>query len=435
MKATFFTLALLLCFTVSFAQQAAKADDALLLEYYQAQRYQDAADYLKKTFPEPIADIKVLARLAYTTNMANKLPESQAYYQRIYDMDTTNEAALFSIGNINLKRGNNQKAEVFFKKILLKDTTNITVYTKLATIAADKKDTAATVTYLQKANKLNYFDIDVAVDLSTFYIAQKHFDQALVVLNKAAESDPDNIFILQSMASLLFKEKKFNETIDVCRKLVSLDAADAQIMYKMGVSYYSLKNYACGAEILSAITGVDQTEYSCYYTSLCYKGLKDYNQAIVWLNNTLAQAISGNTASYYGEIADNSEKQGAYKKAALAYQKGLQFRDDPAIYSALADLYGTKLNDKVLAAKYYKLAAATYQKMLPVSGNPMNYYLLASLLDARLKDTVNAVKYYKKYLEAKPAKTQKEFINYTQSRIDQLQNKTTAASSGQHTSQ
>jgi tetratricopeptide (TPR) repeat protein len=163
--------------------------------------------------------------------------------------------------------------------------------------------------------------------------------------------------------------------------------------------------------------------------------LKDYNQAIVWLNNTLSQAISGNAASYYGEIADNNERKGAYKNAVLAYQKGLQFREDPAIYTAMADLYGTQLKDKATAAKYYKMAAAAYQKSIPETSNPMNYYILANLLDARLKDTASAIKYYKKFLESKPPKMQQDFINYTQSRINQLQNKTTAASAGQHTSQ
>lgn len=438
MKTTLLTLLFGLLLTAGFAQQATKVDDALLLEYYQAQRYQDAADYLKKTFPEPVTDIKVLAKLAYTTNMANKLPEAQAYYERIYNIDTTNEGALFSIGNINLRRGNSLKAETYFKRILLQDSTNFSVYTKLADIASVKKDTANRIIYLQKANKLNFFDVDVAVDLSTLYMAQKKFDLALTILNKASESDPDNIFILINMATLTFKEKKWQETVDACKKLIALDAADPQVMYKLGVSYYSLKNYACGAEVLSGIGANDQTEFSDYYTAQCYKGLKDYKAAIVWLNNSLTQAISANAASYYGEIADNNERMNQSKKAVAAYQKGLQFREDPAIYTALADLYATKLNDKATATKYYKMAAASYQKMLlPANdtGNPMNIYMLANIFDAQLKDTASAIKYYKKFLEAKPAKSQQNFINYTQSRIDQLQNKTTAASNGQHTSQ
>lgn len=422
MKATLFTLGLLLSFTIAFAQQA-KVDDALLLDYYQTQHYQEAVDYLKKMFPEPVTDVKVLSKLAYTTQMANKLPEAQAYYQRIYDIDTTNEAALFSIANINMKRGNSQKAEMFFKRILAKDTTSIYVYTNLAAIAANKKDTLSAVNYLQKANKLNCFDVDIAVDLSGFYISQKSFDKALIVLNKAAESDPDNVFILQKMVSLLYKEKKFTEVIPVGQKLIILDAADANMLYDMGVSYYSLKNYACGAEVLSSIKSIDRTEFSCYFAALCFKGLKDYNQSVIWINNALAQAISPNTSAYYGEVADNNEKMKLYKKAIAAYQKALQFKEDPAIYYAMATLYEIQLKDKATAKVYYKKAAAGYQKDIQVNATPMTYYSLANLYDTQLKDTANAVKYYKKYLDAKPPQKEQNYVFYTKSRIDQLQPK------------
>lgn len=47
--------------TIAFAQSVSaqtqsKPDDALLLQYYQTQRFADAADYLKKTYSEPVSD-------------------------------------------------------------------------------------------------------------------------------------------------------------------------------------------------------------------------------------------------------------------------------------------------------------------------------------------------------------------------------------------
>lgn len=263
-------------------------------------------------------------------------------------------------------------------------------------------------------------DVDVAVDLSGYYIAQKKFDQALAVLNKASETDPDNIYILLSMADLFYRADKFTETISTCQKLIALDAADIPTITHMGISYYKLKNYACGAEVLSGISGIDQTEGSCYYTAMCYKALKDYNQSIKWMNNALAQAISANVSSYYGEIADNNDLMGKYTKAIAAYQKALQFNEDPNIYTALADLYSNKLKNNAQAKLYYKKAVAAYQKQIQIMGTPMDYYMLAGLYDAQLKDTANAVKYYKKFLASKHSAKQQQFVNYTQSRINQL---------------
>jgi len=409
----------LITFFIYSAASAQTADDSKLLEYYQSQRYTDAANYLKENNPEPIANLKVLSRLAYTMQLANRLPEAEAYYQRVYDLDTTNQGALFNMGSINLKRGNYLKAETYYQKIADRDTANFAAYKQLGTIANFKKDTLAEIKYLQKANKLNNQDIDVVVDLANCYISQKAFDPALKILKIAAEGDPDNVYILLSMATITFKQKLWTPTIQTCNKLIALGATDDQVYYKMGVSYFNLKNYACGAECLGSIPDAAQTEYSYYFAAECYKGLKDYHAAITLLNKALTQAISFNTSSYYAEIADSNEKLGQTKKAMQAYHKGLQFKDDPAIYNAIGDLY-TKLKDKADASKYYRLAAQAYQKTLPYS-SAIAIYTLASLYDAQLKDTANAIKYYRKYLDTKPPLQQKQFIDFTQSRIGQLQ--------------
>ena len=51
MKSIFTSLLLLVTVVTAFAQQTGKVDDGLLMEYYQGQRYLEAADYLKKNFP------------------------------------------------------------------------------------------------------------------------------------------------------------------------------------------------------------------------------------------------------------------------------------------------------------------------------------------------------------------------------------------------
>lgn len=315
------------------------------------------------------------------------------------------------------------KAEFFYKKILSKDTSNFQVYKQLARIAGDKKDILSAVNYLQKANQLNSFDSDVAADLCDYYAELQLFDKAIVVLNKAMENDPEDVVILTSLMKLDYKQKKWPETIDVCYKLIGLGTAGADVLAKLGVAYYNLKNFTCGAETLAGLTEAEQTESSCYYLSMCYKGLKDNQNAITWMSKAIDEGISPNIAAYYGEIADSDERMSVYKKALATYQKALQFKDDPLIYAAIANLYDTKLKNKALAAVYYKKAALAYQKELQDNGSPMAYYTLANLYDTHLKDTLSAIKYYKKYLAAKPSEKQQPYIVYTKSRINQLQTK------------
>jgi tetratricopeptide (TPR) repeat protein len=381
MKHIITSLLFLSAFVSAFAQQRSKVDDSLLMEYYQSQRYNEAAEYLKKNFPEPVTDLKILARLAYASQMANKLPDAESYYQRAFDLDTTNQNILFNMASINLRRGNTGKAEQYYKRIASLDTGNFAVYRQLGSISEGKNDTVNAVGYFEHANRINPNDVDVASELADYYTTLKHFDKALNVLHKAAENDPENVIILLSTLKLTYGESKWQETIETGNKLIGLGTTSAEILTKMGIAYFHLNNYACGAETFASLKGNEFTEYSFYYMALCYKGLKDEKQAINFMNQAIFQGISTNIATYYGEIADSNEKLNKYKKAATAYQKALQFREAAIVY-----------------------------------------YLLANLYDTKLKDKKNARLYYKKFLAANPSGKQQAYIAYVKSRVDALKN-------------
>lgn len=353
-------------------------DDSRLLEYYQSQRYAEAADYLKQGYPEPIKEIKILAKLAYASQMASRLVDAEGYYQRIYDSDSTNTAVLFNLGSINIKRGNNQKAGIYYKKIIEKDTTNFIVYKQLAKISFESGEQANNIMYLTKANKINPADPDVASDLCETLVNFKRFSQAEDVLGKAMAIDPENIELLMSMLTLEASQNKYLETKNTAIKLIMLGNHSGFVLTRLGAAYYHLKEYECCAAAMADISGMEQSETSCYIAGLAYEELKDYPMAIENFTKAINIGVSPDVANYYGEIAGSNEHLEKYKKAAFAYQKALQFKEDPTIY-----------------------------------------YLLANLYDGKLKDKKNAVMYYKKYVASKPSKKQ-TYIAYAKSRIDEL---------------
>jgi len=209
---------LLICVANSlFAQQTDKSGDALLLEYYQNQRFADALDYIKKANPEPVTDAKVLSSLAYTSQMAGKLTDAEGYYLRIYQKDSTSISLLYNLGNLNLRRGNNGKALVYFKKILEKDSTNFNVYKQLATISYNIGNLKADSNYLQKANQINPVDPDVAADLATIFINQKLYPKADTIVSKALAADTANLLLLNQKAIINYKLERFPQTISLCQ--------------------------------------------------------------------------------------------------------------------------------------------------------------------------------------------------------------------------
>lgn len=374
MKRILYLITLSLLTLPAFSQQV---NDALLLDYYQNQRFAEAAIYLKSVYTEPVNDMKALSRLAYTSQMAGKLSDAEGYYQRILNNDSTNTAILYNLAALNQRRGNNSKAEVYYKKILLKDTTNFHVYKQLATISHNKADIISKLVYLQKANKIDSVDFDVASDLSDLYVTLKHLPQAEKVLNIAIAADPENIVLLQSLLKLTYAQKKWLQAIKAGEQLLQL--GDLSQSAKLGIAYYHSKSYICALETLMAIDESAQTEITSYFTAASYKQLKDQKNAIKYFKKAVKLSISPSTDTYYNEMADSYQILEKYDTAEAMFKKGL--------------LYDQK---------------------------PMTYYAMATLYDTKLKQPKNALTYFKKYIAAKPTEEEKKYVDYSKNRVKAL---------------
>ena len=379
MKRVSLSLITICLISTAYAQQPAKPDEALLLEYYQNQRFADAADYLKKTYPEPVTDTKALTQLAYTSQMAGKLADAEGYYQRIYNSDSTNTTVLFNLGAINIRRGNNLKAEGYYKMIAQRDTTNFMVYKQLATISQAKGDMANQFMYLVRANHLNPAEPDVASDLSDQYVLLKKYPEADSVLSKAIVADPENSVLLLSRLKLVYSEGKWEDAKNTAIKLKALGDESGYVLTKLGIAYYNLKDYVCAIETLAEISDMEQNETSFYIAALAYKALKRQADATQYLALAINAGISPNIADYYSEMADSFDTLKNLKMAVFAYEKSSQFAE-----------------------------------------KPITFYLLATLYDTELKNKKMAKFYYKKYIAADPPKKEGKYMAYAQSRIKTL---------------
>ncbi|MDO3626361.1 lipopolysaccharide assembly protein LapB [Mucilaginibacter sp. BT774] len=381
MKPSFLLFILILGARPSFAQQNNKSGDALLLEYYQNQHFADALDYLRKTYPEPVTDSKILSGLAYTSQMAGKLGDAEGYYLRIYQKDSSSVSLQYNLGNLYLRRGNNGKALIYFKQILLKDSTNFNVYKQLATISYNTGDLKADSSYLQKANQINPIDPDVAADLATIFINQKSYPKADTIVSKALNADTSNLLLLHQEAIISYHMEKFQQTITLCQQLIAGGFVSGDVINMLGISYFTVKRYnkcISAFEILETNKTASETSY--YYTAMSYKALHNQDTAIVYLNKAIKKAISSNVDSYYSEMGDSYEKIHKLNKAVNAYQKSLLYDSKPMII----------------------------------------YYVLANLYDSELKNKTIAVKYYRKYVKTNPPQVQSVYLTYAKSRLKKL---------------
>lgn len=380
MKAFILNLVAIALISMAYGQSDVKTDNSLLLDYYQNQRFADAADYLKKTYPEPVSNVKILSAMAYASQMAGRLPDAEGYYERIYTVDTTNTGVLYSLGSVNARRGNDSKAIFYYKKILLRDSTNFNVLKQMATLSRASGDGKTAIDYLKKANKINPQEPDVAYDLCAFYLNDKLYRKADSIVTIALRADTANFLLVSSKAQAVYRLGDYMMTVVLCNRLMQNGDKDGMVINMLAPSDFELKKYQDCIDtykILEEDNTASETSY--YYTAMSFKALGKLDTAIVYFNKAIKEALSVNVDSYYGEMADSYDQLHQPKKAVEAYQKSL--------------LYGTI---------------------------PLTYYAMAALYDAKLKNKQQALRYYKKYVASNPPENQRAYVTFSKSRISAL---------------
>lgn len=378
MKLIIFVIFLLLSF--QGISQTKETENLLILELLQNQRYDEASEYLKKVYPEPIKDIKILSRLGYSLRMAGKLSEAETYYERILMDDPAEISSLFSMAGISQRKGNFLKAKDYYRQILAVDSTNFSVYKQLSDMIESSEGLLFATAYLQKANSLNPADGDIAYSYSKVLKDLKQYDSASKVLDEAIQSDSTNLVLLRGKAELAYAIKDWNVVIDMSGLIIKDGDRSANILKMLGEAYYSVGKYQQAIDILQGLEANDmKTESTLYFISMSYKNLKNYTKAVEYLNKTINESVSPNTAGYYAQIGLVQETNKQVRQALEAYQKSLFFEN-----------------------------------------KPLTFYSIALIYDQKLKQSKSALTYYKRYINSKPPLSQKSYIEYCEYRIAQL---------------
>lgn len=346
------TLLFALLFCKNLSAQTAGIDKEKLLEYYQNQRYAEAAQYLQSIYPSDTQDVKALSQMAYCNMMSGRLPDAEKNYLQINTIQPNTLPVLFSLTNINSRRGNNAKAKSYLAQIISIDSLNFSAYKQLAGLADSAELKLA---YLKKANALNAADADVAYDLAIVYRNTKQYDLGYNVLKIAIAADTGNFILQQAQLPLANQLGKYKEVIAVGLKLLQNDA-DANVMKDVGKAYFFLKDYQKCLSLYKTLEDLDaKNESIFYYMALSYRELKNYDMAAVYAKKTIDEGISTNTAAYYGTLAGIYEEKKQFANALTAYKRGLTFSASNSIYYRMGLLYDLSLKQAKSALTYYNL--------------------------------------------------------------------------------
>lgn len=387
MKKLLFLIILTGIFNQAISQTGRKPDSEKLLEYYQMQRYAEAAAYLQSIYPEDTEDVKALSQIAYTNLMANKLPEAENTYLKIYALDSTSLPVLFNLANINARRRNDEQAKKYYLQILKIDSTNFNVYKQLGFLSqSDKsKEMIQKLRYFKKANELNPTDSEVVFELCEIYAKMKFYNPAEKILDPALAADTANLQLLKMKMVVSMGMKKYDEAVATGEKLFSYGDSSTFVLNNLGKSYFLLEDYKNALNYFLIVKDQSTDNEGLFYNiALSYRGLKDYKNAVSYFEKAIKEGISPKIASYYGLMGDSYEHLDLNKDANVAYKQGLLFENTGSLLYNIALVYETKLNDKKNAINYYN----QYLKTINAKEQPK----LISFINNKIADLTRRMK-------------------------------------------
>jgi len=353
MKKFAFTITLLMFSITAFSQQLALDKDKLF-DFYQNQRYAEAAEYLKENYGKDTDDLKALTQMGYCYSMAGNNLAAEQYYSKANAIKPNNLPILFNLANINSRRGNTEKAKQYYGEIVKLDSNNFIVYKLLANMYLSNKDSLRRV-YLVKANKLVPTDGDVAADLAELYAIYQQNGKAYDVLDVAIKADTENYVLQKAKLPIANQLKKYNEVIVAAEALLKI-GVDAAVIKDLAKAYYYTKKYDKAIYQFMLLEKMQMhNENTLYFTTLSYRNLKNYKMASIYAKRTIEEGISPNISNYYALLGLAYEENQQFSLANAAYKKGLSFDSNPTLYYRLAILYDTKLKQIKPAKNYYKL--------------------------------------------------------------------------------
>ncbi|MBI1227547.1 MAG: tetratricopeptide repeat protein [Bacteroidetes bacterium] len=223
--------------------------------YMNKNEFLNAEIYLKKAIQLDSTFIPTYALLGIVYENTNRLEEAEAIYKKGIQLDSTSYVFYANLGIVYAKKNRYAEAEELLKKAIQLDSTRAINHSNLAVIYSIMNRNAEAEQQYKKAIQLDSTNATIQCNLGHIYTKTHRYAEAEQQFKKAIQLDSTNINFYNSPGLFFMEQRRLDEAEKYFRKALSLDPKDQWAKYNMACMY-SLK--------------------------------QDEQQALVWLEKTLA---------------------------------------------------------------------------------------------------------------------------------------------------
>lgn len=319
-------------------------------------KHDSAVVYLEKASILKPLDKNNLLLLGRSYRFLGFNPGAQQVFEKIIQIDSLNQVAAISLGNIYLEENEVNKADSLYKMLILQDSTNSYFYKQLGYCALKLDCKEKATTYFYKSLELNPGDVQVMLQLSQLYYLNEQLDSAATIVDQGLALFPNNLNLIKRKAEILFKKKIYKDAIVYFEQVIDRENASALTYKKLGMSYFFEGNSTLSVVNLLRSYEKDKTDPStCFYIGLCYKDLNLYEKAILFLNKSIELAIPDYLADVYTHLASSQEHEKQFIESIQSYRDALEYEPTKKILTFyLASVYDQYYEDREIPLMYYQ---------------------------------------------------------------------------------
>lgn len=338
------------------------------------QEYQNAITaYSQGLLIEP-DNSRLLEETAECFSVLGNNRDAIAFYEQAKKFNPENLVLAGKLGRVYINEKQYKKAYEVFSSIYTRDSSNVYWNKQFAYVAFRVFKREEAVHLYEKVIEANPRDHGSYINLINCYNWRKEGNEIMATIERGLNEFPADDELLFEKAMYFYKTKRYGPAMLQFEKYIDLiDMPEYETLMNYGIATYFAGFEDRALEVFNDLfTQNPNDPLVMYYQSLCYKKMKDFEQA----EKLMEWAIEGSTPDYvaemYHHVGQIYGQQRKFKQSVEALQKAFDMNPEKVeVLFEIATTYEEFNSNKTLAMNYYQI----YLKEAGAAGKNTTYAL------------------------------------------------------------
>ncbi len=342
--------------------------------YQSMQDYQNAVHAFMRGLQYDPGNVEMISETAECFSILGNTPDAISYYTKAFELAPDDLVLAGKLGRVHINLKDYKKAYEVFTGIYEKDSTNVYWNKQLAycSFRTFKREQARDL-YV-KVLEANPRDYSTYSNLIHCYDWRKEGEEILATIDSGLVQFPNDAELFYERAMYYFRIKNYEQATENFEKYMEVENMPPyETMMNIGISTYFANYVEKAMDIFNNLQLLNPNDgIVMYYQSLCFKKMKNFEEAEKYMQWAIDASIPGYTAEMYHHLGQIYGQQRKFKESVEALEKAYELNPDKhELLFEIATTYEEYNSNKTLAMNYYKI----YLKEAGEAAKNVNYAL------------------------------------------------------------